>query len=253
MCVHTLENRMSALKSVTIDPKEVAYYEKFALTWWDKNGPFWPLHLLNDLRMKWIIAQLSAVYGSETPLKGLKVLDVGCGGGLLSEALAKSGAEVTAIDVVEKNITIAQAHAKKSKLEINYLLTSVEQLVASGAKYDVVFNMEVVEHVACVDTFMAACNALLNASGIQFIASINRNVLAFIVAILGAEYITRLLPKGTHHYKKLVKPSELEAALARDDFKVLSSSGVSVNPIQRSMKLIKPLWLNYMLMAQKRG
>jgi 2-polyprenyl-6-hydroxyphenyl methylase/3-demethylubiquinone-9 3-methyltransferase len=243
---------MSSLKSVTIDPQELVYYEKYSATWWDKNGPFWPLHVLNELRMAWIKAQLANIYRAEHPLKGLKVLDVGCGGGLLSEALAKCGADVTAIDVVEKNIAIAQAHAKNSKLQINYLHASIEDIAAQQHKYDVVFNMEVVEHVACVDTFMKACNDLVKPSGIQFIASINRNWLAFIVAIIGAEYITRLLPKGTHHYKKLVKPKELEACLSRDNFAVISSR-VSVNPLKRSMKLVKPKWVNFMLMAQKQA
>jgi 2-polyprenyl-6-hydroxyphenyl methylase/3-demethylubiquinone-9 3-methyltransferase len=244
---------MTPPKSVTIDPKEVAYYEKFAQTWWDKTGPFWPLHVLNALRIKWIILQLGTIYGTEDPLKGLKVLDVGCGGGLLSEALAKCGAQVTAIDVVEKNIIIARDHAQKSELNIDYRLASIEALVATGVTYDVVFNMEVVEHVASVTTFMAACNALVKPGGIQFIASINRNWLAFMVAIIGAEYITLLLPKGTHHYKKLVKPAELEAVLHRDNFTVISRSGVIVNPFKRSMKLVKSTWVNYMLMAQKKA
>jgi 2-polyprenyl-6-hydroxyphenyl methylase/3-demethylubiquinone-9 3-methyltransferase len=243
---------MTPPKSVTIDPKEVAYYDKFAQTWWDKTGPFWPLHVLNALRIKWIILQLGTIYGTD-PLKGLKVLDVGCGGGLLSEALSKCGAQVTAIDVVEKNIIIAQDHAQKSDLEIDYRLTSIEALVATGVSYDVVFNMEVVEHVASVDTFMAACNALVKPGGIQFIASINRNWLAFIVAIIGAEYITRLLPKGTHHYNKLVKPAEVEAVLHGDNFTVISRSGVIVNPFTRSMQLVKSTWVNFMLMAQKQA
>jgi 2-polyprenyl-6-hydroxyphenyl methylase/3-demethylubiquinone-9 3-methyltransferase len=243
---------MTTPKSVTIDPQEVAYYEKFAQTWWDKNGPFWPLHVLNALRIKWIILQLSTIYGAD-PLKGLKVLDVGCGGGLLSEALAKCGAQVTAIDVVEKNIIIARDHAKKSELQIDYRLTSIEALAATGVTYDVVFNMEVVEHVACVDTFMTSCNALVKPAGIHFIASINRNWLAFIVAIIGAEYITRLLPKGTHHYNKLVKPAEIETVLTRDNFTAISRSGVIVNPFKRSMKLVKSTWVNFMLMAQKQG
>jgi 2-polyprenyl-6-hydroxyphenyl methylase/3-demethylubiquinone-9 3-methyltransferase len=250
-----LENIMPSLKSATIDPQEVIYYENLAATWWDKSGPFWPLHTLNELRIDWIIAQLATIpssgYHSGHPLKGLKVLDVGCGGGLLSEALAKRGAEVTAVDVVEKNIAIARVHAEKNNLNIDYRLANIEELAAAGAQYDVVFNMEVVEHVACVETFMNACNRLVKPAGIQFIASINRNWLAFIVAIFGAEYITRLLPKGTHHYKKLVKPKELEALLLRDDFTILRSTGVTVNPLNRSMKLVKPTWINFMLMAQK--
>lgn len=239
------------LKSITIDPKEVAYYEKLAQTWWDKSGPFWPLHVLNTLRMQWIESQLAGIYQLDKPLLGLNVLDVGCGGGLLSEALAKSGANVTAIDVVEKNIAIAKVHAKQSGLQIDYKLSSIEQIAATQARFDVVFNMEVVEHVASVNTFMACCNRLVKPGGVQFIASINRNWLAFIVAIIGAEYITQLLPKGTHHFKKLVKPEEIEALLRADNFTVVAKSGVAVNPLSRSMKLINSTKINYMLMARK--
>lgn len=242
---------MPKLQSVTIDPKEVAYYTNLAATWWDKEGPFWPLHILNQLRMEWILSQLCLQMDSEHPLNDLKVLDVGCGGGILSEALAKNGAIVTAIDVVEKNIAIAQTHAKKHNINIDYRLASIESLVESGKQFDIVFNMEVVEHVACVDTFMTACNRLVKVDGMQFIATINRNWLAYIIAIFGAEYVTGLLPKGTHHYKKLVKPSELQTILSRDNFDIVSKSGVTVNPIKRSMKLVKSTLVNYMLMAQK--
>jgi 2-polyprenyl-6-hydroxyphenyl methylase/3-demethylubiquinone-9 3-methyltransferase len=244
---------MTKLQSVTIDPKEVAYYENLAATWWDKDGPFWPLHILNQLRIDWIVSQLSLHYQSDHPLKGLKVLDAGCGGGILSEALAKKGAIVTAIDVVEKNIAIARTHGKKHNLNIDYRLASIEQLTKDDIKFDIVFNMEVVEHVACVETFMTACNQLVKPQGIQFIATINRNWLAYFIAIFGAEYITRLLPKGTHHYKKLVKPSELQTILSRDNFEIISRSGVTVNPVKRTMKLVTSTLVNYMLMAQKQG
>lgn len=239
---------MSSLKSITIDPKEVAYYEGLAQTWWDEQGPFWPLHVLNELRIQWITAQLNK---AGRDLKGSKVLDIGCGGGLLSEALAKQGANVTAVDVVDKNISIAKAHAHDSQLDINYQHVSVEQLVDENQRYDIVFNMEVVEHVACVNTFMGCSNQLVKHDGIQFIATINRNWLAYFIAIFGAEYVTKLLPKGTHHYHKLVKPSELTSILTEDHFAVVAKTGVSVNPVKRSMKLIPKTWVNYMLMAHK--
>lgn len=240
---------MPSLKSITIDPKEVAYYEGLAQTWWDKQGPFWPLHVLNELRIQWFTAQLCK---AGRDLKGSKVLDIGCGGGLLSEALAKRGASVTAIDVVDKNIAIAKAHAKHSQLAIDYQHVSVEQLVDVNQHYDIVFNMEVVEHVACVNTFMECCNQLVKHDGIQFIATINRNWLAYFIAIFGAEYVTKLLPKGTHHYHKLVKPSELTSILTEDHFAVVAKTGVSVNPVKRSMKLTPHTWVNYMLMAHKK-
>ena len=242
---------MANLQSVKIDPKEVAYYEKLADTWWDLDGPFWPLHKLNALRIEWILAQLKTQNNKERPLANMKVLDIGCGGGILSESLARQGAIVTAIDVVEKNIKVAKAHAKHSGLQINYQLISVEQMVETKQQFDIVFNMEVVEHVVDVNSFIRDCNTLVKPNGTQFIASINRNWLAFVIAIIGAEYVTGLLPKGTHHYNKLVKPSELIPLLHADSFEVTSTTGVAVNPIKRSMKLIKPTWVNYMLMAHK--
>jgi 2-polyprenyl-6-hydroxyphenyl methylase/3-demethylubiquinone-9 3-methyltransferase len=241
---------MANLQSNNIDPKEVAYYEKLADTWWDLDGPFWPLHKLNALRIEWILAQLKTQNNGTQPLAQMKVLDIGCGGGILSESLAKQGAIVTAIDVVDKNIKVAKAHAKQSGLQIDYQLTSIEQMVETKQQFDLVFNMEVVEHVVDVDSFIRSCNALVKPQGTQFIASINRNWLAFFVAIFGAEYVTGLLPKGTHHYNKLVKPSELIPLLHADGFEVTATTGVAVNPIKRSMKLIKPTWVNYMLAAQ---
>jgi 2-polyprenyl-6-hydroxyphenyl methylase/3-demethylubiquinone-9 3-methyltransferase len=242
---------MANLQSVTIDPKEVAFYEKLADTWWDLDGPFWPLHKLNALRIEWILSQLNTQNQDTQPLAGIKVLDIGCGGGILSESLAKQGANVTAIDVVEKNIKVAKAHAKQSELQINYQLSSVEQMLETNQQFDIVFNMEVVEHVVDVNSFIRGCNALVKPQGTQFIASINRNWLAFIIAIFGAEYVTGLLPKGTHHYSKLVKPAEIIPLLHADGFELTASTGVAVNPIKRSMKLIKPTWVNYMLAAQK--
>jgi 2-polyprenyl-6-hydroxyphenyl methylase/3-demethylubiquinone-9 3-methyltransferase len=248
---------MANLQSVNIDPKEVAYYEKLADTWWDLKGPFWPLHKLNALRIDWILAQLTLqntgqnINKDQQPLAGIHVLDIGCGGGILSESLAKHGAIVTAIDVVEKNIGIAKTNAEQNGLQINYQLMSVEQMVASKQQFDIVFNMEVVEHVVDVNSFIRGCNALVKPQGTQFIASINRNWLAFIIAILGAEYVTGLLPKGTHHYNKLVKPAEIIPLLHADGFELTATTGVAVNPIKRSMKLIKPTWVNYMLAAHK--
>jgi 2-polyprenyl-6-hydroxyphenyl methylase/3-demethylubiquinone-9 3-methyltransferase len=245
------QDKVANLQSVNIDPKEVAYYEKLAGTWWDLEGPFWPLHKLNALRIEWILDQLRAQNHKHHPLAELKVLDIGCGGGILSESLAKQGAMVTAIDVVEKNIGIAQSHAKQNGIEIDYQLISVEQMGETKQQFDIVFNMEVVEHVPNVNSFVRACNALVKPNGSHFIASINRNWLAYFIAIFGAEYVTRLLPIGTHHYSKLVKPTELFSLLDADNFELTATTGVAVNPIKRSMKLIKPTWVNYMLVAQK--
>ena len=244
-------HKVANLQSVNIDPNEVAYYEKLADTWWDLDGPFWPLHKLNALRIEWILAQLKTQSNKKTSLASMKVLDIGCGGGILSESLARQGAIVTAIDVVEKNIKVAKAHAKQNGLKIDYQLISVEQMVETKQQFDIVFNMEVVEHVVDVNSFIRDCNTLVKPNGNQFIASINRNWLAFIIAIVGAEYVTGLLPKGTHHYNKLVKPAEVISLLHADGFELRDTTGIVVNPLKRSMKLIKPTWVNYMLIAQK--
>lgn len=243
--------------SPTIDQREVAHFRQLAETWWDHHGPFWPLHVLNTVRVKWITRQLEGSVSchaqNDSPLMGLSVLDVGCGGGILSESLSRLGARVTGIDVVEKNIQIAQAHADEVNLDIDYQQTSVEALCDSGRRFDVLFNMEVVEHVADLSTFMNACNALVKPGGSTFIATINRNWLSWLIAILGAEYVLRWLPKGTHRYAMLRKPREMEAFLSRDNFVVRSITGVAVNPFNKAMKLTGVTLVNYMLHATRAG
>ena len=243
--------------SPTIDPSEVAHFQQLAETWWEPHGPFWPLHLLNAVRVKWIFSQLAesmrTCSQSDLPLSGLSVLDVGCGGGILSESLANLGARVTGIDVVDKNIRIARTHAETTRLDIDYQLTSVEALCARGQRFDVLFNMEVVEHVADLNTFMDTCNALLKPGGSTFIATINRNWLSWVVAIFGAEYVLRWLPRGTHHYAMLRKPSELKTLLSRDNFVVQDIVGVAVNPFNRAMKITNITLVNYMLHAIRPG
>lgn len=239
----------------TIDRKEASYYQRLAHTWWESDGPFWPLHTLNRVRIEWIVAQWRDRYplsDTEQPFAGLSVLDVGCGGGILSESLARLGASVHGIDVVEKNIEVARLHAESEGLDIQYDCVEAGELVTHGHQYDIVFNMEVVEHVANVDLFMAQCNALVKQGGTQFVATINRNWLSFLVAIIGAEYITGYLPKGTHQYSKLQKPQEINHYLGIGGLTEVSSQGVAVNPFKRSMRCIPLTWVNYMLMAEKR-
>jgi 2-polyprenyl-6-hydroxyphenyl methylase/3-demethylubiquinone-9 3-methyltransferase len=236
------------------DPREIEHFTKFAETWWDPTGPFWPLHKLNALRVDWIVSQLKTTHANastEAPLKGLKVLDVGCGGGILSESLARLGADVTGIDVVEKNIAIAKAHAAQQNLNIQYQLNSVEALSEGEQQFDVVFNMEVVEHVADLPGFMQACNALVKQEGSCFVATINRNWLAWFVTVFGAEYVLQWLPKGTHHYRLLRTPNEIKRLLDHDGLHLKASAGVRVNPIKRSMALCRSLRINYMLHAVK--
>lgn len=239
--------------SNSVNPYSNAHFHKLADTWWDTTGPFWPLHKLNSLRIEWIMSQLNAegVLSDPQSLTGLSVLDVGCGGGILSETLAKLGASVTGIDVIDKNIRIAQLHAASQHLSIDYQLTTAEALAKSGRQFDVVFNMEVVEHVADLTSFMHACNTLVKSGGLQFIATINRNPLAGLLAIFGAEYVLRWLPKGTHQYPKLVKPSEIRMHLDKGNFREIANTGVKVNPFRKSMSVYSKLWVNYMLLAQK--
>lgn len=242
------------INSPSADPREVARFSKLAETWWDADGSFWPLHTLNRLRVGWIEQSLAemGIHGRPgKPLAGLRVLDVGCGGGILSEALARQGADVLGIDVVERNIGIAREHGRSLEAGPTYRLLPVEHLAASGDKFDVVFNMEVVEHVADLDGFMQACNALVRPGGAMFVATINRNVLAWLVAVLGAEYVLRWLPYGTHRYSMLRKPEEIVERLTRDGLCIEKRAGVAVNPLTRRMSLTGHTLINYMLCARR--
>ncbi len=241
----------------TINPREVAYYERLADTWWDTRGPFWPLHKLNELRVVYIRDQLCQHFGlnakADKPLRGLHVLDVGCGGGILSESMARLGAQVTGIDVVDKNIRIASLHAQQQELEINYAARTVDSLANTGTEYDVVLNMEVVEHVSDLPAFMSACSRMTQNGGVMFVATINRTWLSWLFAIVGAEYVLRWLPRGTHRWRDFRKPKELETLLANNGLKVKCMTGVAINPLARSFRLTEMLSVNYMLMAERDG
>ena len=244
------------IHDTTVDPREVAFYESLAAFWWDTSGPFWPLHRLNALRVAWIRDGLCRHFGLDSerprPLSGLRVLDIGCGGGILSESMARLGATVTGIDVVEKNIGTATVHARQQGLSIDYQARTAESLAAAGAYYDVVLNMEVVEHVADLPAFMQACTALTGENGVMFVATINRTPLAWLFAIIGAEYVLRWLPKGTHRWSEFRKPEELDALLEAGGLRVQQRSGVTVNPLTRKFQLTRRLNVNYMLMASGR-
>ena len=244
------------LSHSTVDQREIDHYKKLASLWWNRSGPFWPLHKLNEIRIDWIQEQLlnsGLVRSSFTdfPFTGLRVLDVGCGGGILSESLAKLGANVTGIDVVEKNLSVASLHAQKSSLDIQYELATVEEFASRRKQFDVVFSMEVVEHVANISTYMRACSRLTRLGGMAFVATINRNVFAWLTAIIGAEYILKWLPRGTHHYSMLRKPNEIKQYLSEDGFSIIDATGVRVNPINRKFSLTPSMAINYMLCGRK--
>lgn len=240
----------------TVDAREVDFYTRMAETWWDPGGPFWPLHKLNRLRTAYIRDKLCDHFGrdatAEQPLRGLSVLDVGCGGGILSESMAKLGAEVTGIDVVQKNIAIATLHATKSSLSIDYRLCTASDMVESGARFDIVLNMEVVEHVADVAAFMADCARLTDENGVMFVATINRTLKAWLFAIIGAEYVLRWLPRGTHRWSMFQKPAETEQHLGTGGLSVLDTVGVAANPFKRSLRITRSTAVNYMMFCARR-
>ncbi len=241
----------------SIDPGEVAHYTALADTWWDREGPFWPLHVLNELRVAYLRDRLCEYFhrdaSRDQPLKGLRILDIGCGGGILSESMARLGAQVHGIDVVERNIIIAARHARQSDLDIHYQLITAERLSKQQVAYDTVLNMEVVEHVADLPGFLNACADLVQPQGLMCVATLNRNPLSWLFAIVGAEYLFRLLPKGTHQWRRFRKPQEISKYLAQKDMRVMAGTGVRVNPLTRRMALIDSLAVNYMLVAQKQS
>ncbi|MEO3427221.1 bifunctional 2-polyprenyl-6-hydroxyphenol methylase/3-demethylubiquinol 3-O-methyltransferase UbiG [Pelagibius sp. CAU 1746] len=245
----------------SIDAEEIAKFSAMAEAWWDPNGKFRPLHRFNPVRLAFIRDRLCAHFGrdplADTPLKGLKLLDVGCGGGLLSEPLARLGAEVTGLDAAEKNIRIAALHAEDTGLEIDYRHGSVEALAAgiqagSETHFDAVLNMEVVEHVADVDSFLAASAALVRPGGLMIMATLNRTPKAFLLAIVGAEYLLRWLPRGTHDWRRFLRPSELARALRQAGMDVTEMTGVAYNPLTDGWRLApRDLDVNYMLVATR--
>ncbi len=241
------------MQSETIDAAELDYYHKLADQWWDRDGKFWPLHRLNELRVAYLKLAICEHFNrpaqNDLPLAGLDIIDIGCGGGILSESMAALGARVHGIDVVEKSIRVAQQHNRGSQLPARYEYASVESIVEQQSRYDVVLNMEVVEHVAELPLFMSACCELLKPEGIQFVATINRNFISWLFAIIGAEYILGWLPKGTHRWDKFVRPTELETMLVSHGLKVSASTGVKINPFTRQFSLSRRTPVNYMLAA----
>ncbi len=246
---------MSPVNAASIDPREVEFYTGLAETWWDRSGPFWPLHRLNELRVRWIRDRLADHFGRSraavAPLSGLRILDVGCGGGILAESMARLGAAVYGIDVVEKNITIARLHAAAVDLDVRYEQITAEELYARGDRFDVVLNMEVVEHVADFPGFLRACSGLVRPGGAMFVATINRTPLSWLFAIVGAEYVLRWLPKGTHRWGLFRRPVEIAARLQASGLRVQADTGVRVNPFNRRFSLQRSLAVNFMQFATR--
>ena len=222
-------------KTGTIDPAEIAKFEAMAAEWWDLNGKFRPLHMMNPVRLDYITRQIAAEFGrdltDERPFEGLRLLDIGCGGGLLSEPMARLGADVVGADAAERNIPVARIHAEQSGLTIDYRHTSAEALAAAGEQFDVVLNMEVVEHVADPQAYLTACHDLLKSGGLMLCSTINRNPKSFAMAIVGAEYIMRWLPKGTHEWSKFITPDELFKMIEIAGLRPVDRKGYVFNPI----------------------
>ncbi|MGR3364674.1 MAG: bifunctional 2-polyprenyl-6-hydroxyphenol methylase/3-demethylubiquinol 3-O-methyltransferase UbiG [Maritimibacter harenae] len=240
----------------TVDPGEVAKFEAMAAEWWDPNGKFKPLHMMNPVRLDYITSQIAAEFGRDltesAPFAGLRILDIGCGGGLLSEPMARLGAEVVGVDAAERNIPVAQLHAEQSGLEIDYRHTTAEALAETGERFDVVLNMEVVEHVADPLSYLTACQQLLKPGGLMVASTINRNPKSFMVAIVGAEHVMRWLPKGTHEWSKFITPDELEGLVGDAGLRMVDRQGFVFNPALWSWSIsARDLSVNYVTASVK--
>jgi 2-polyprenyl-6-hydroxyphenyl methylase/3-demethylubiquinone-9 3-methyltransferase len=237
----------------TIDQAEIKKFEQMAASWWDPKGPFKPLHQINPIRLEYIKRQVLAHYDIKDmwkhALSGLRVLDIGCGGGLISEPLARQGCIVTGIDASEKNINIASTHAKTSELEIEYINTTAEELSSSLRQFDIVLALEIVEHVADINLFIRSCTHLLKPGGIMILSTINRNLKSYLFAIIGAEYVLRWLPRGTHDWNKFITPMELENYLLNNKLATKDKIGMSYNPLANTWSLGSDLSVNYIMCA----
>jgi len=239
----------------TIDQAEVDRFSAMAAEWWDPKGKFRPLHKFNPVRLTYLRDRMAENFGRDPkapqPLTGLRILDIGCGGGLLSEPMARMGADVVGADASEKNIMIARTHAAGSGVAVDYRAVTAESLAEAGETFDVVLNMEVVEHVADVDFFMSTCASMVRPGGLMFVATINRTMKAAALAIFAAENILRWLPRGTHQYEKLVRPEELEKPIIASGMTVTDRTGVFFNPLSNQWNLSKDMDVNYMLAASR--
>jgi 2-polyprenyl-6-hydroxyphenyl methylase / 3-demethylubiquinone-9 3-methyltransferase len=245
----------SASLDPSIDPGEVAKFSAIAAEWWDPAGKFAPLHKFNPVRLGFIRAEAAAHFGRDArslrPFEGLSLLDIGCGGGLLSEPMARLGFAVTGADASDRNIGTARAHAAQSGLDIDYRAASAESLVEEGLSFDVVLNMEVVEHVADVSAYLAACTRLVKPGGLSLVATLNKTLKSLALAKIGAEYVLGWLPRGTHDWNRFIPPAELKASLEQSGLTILKTQGVSFDPLAWDWRLSSDVDINYMMVAKR--
>ena len=243
------------LHASSVDQAEIERFSRHAADWWDARGPMAALHKFNPVRLGYIRDQAAACFNRDPKkldcLKGLRMLDIGCGGGILSEPLARLGAEMVGADPSEDNINAAQAHAETAGLAVDYRAITAEELAADGERFDVVLAMEVVEHVIDVRAFVASCATMVKPGGVMIAATLNRTLKSFALAIVGAEYVLRWVPRGTHQWDKFVTPVELENAMERAGLQVTGERGVIYNPFADRWQLSSDMDVNYMLVAQR--
>lgn len=258
----TRDSQTGGAEGVTVDQREVEQFSAIADAWWDPNGAFKPLHRLNPVRVRYVRDRVAAHFGRDpqaaAPLAGLRILDMGCGGGLLSEPLRRLGGEVVGVDAARKNIAVARLHAEAVGLDIDYRCTTAEALVEAGERFDAVASLEVIEHVADPTAFMAACAALLkpreaetHPGGIFIGSTLNRTAKSFLFAIVGAEYVMRWLPRGTHDWRRFLRPSEFAALLREAGLTVEDVTGMTYNPIADEWALGRDMAVNYLITATR--
>ena len=239
----------------SIDHAEVERFSRHAATWWDTRGPMASLHKFNPVRLAYIRDKAAEQFGRDAKkldcLKGIRMLDIGCGGGILSEPLARLGAQMVGADPSKENVAIASAHAKENGVDVDYRATTAEDLAAAGEKFDIVLAMEVVEHVVDVNAFVAICASMVKPGGLMFAATLNRTLKSFALAIVGAEYVLRWLPRGTHQWDKFVTPTELERAMEQGGLRVTGERGVIYNLFADRWQLSSDMDVNYMLVAER--
>ena len=237
----------------SVNKKEIEKFSKMAAEWWDPEGKFKPLHKFNPIRIKYIkdnIIYSFKLKSKEKPLQKINILDIGCGGGLLSEPMARLGANVTGIDASDKNIKIAKLHAKKNKLNINYFCSSPEKL-KTKKKFDVILNMEIIEHVEDINFFIKSCSKLLKKNGLMFVATLNKTLKSYVFAIIGAEYVLRWLPIGTHDWEKFVKPEDLKNILNKNNLKIEKIDGMNFDIFKDEWNISKDTSINYIAKSLK--